>query len=137
MRIGEGRITEILNSGLAKVQVHKDHLYVACSACFGADRVYVQAYNPIGAQEGQDVRYEIPDQHLIMSSFMCFIVPLILVIIGGILGYQAGSSVIAAVVGVVLGFVISLGIWKSYGAALGRQMDTTATITEVIIEEEE
>ena len=77
MRIGEGTITEILDGGLAKVRVNRDHLYVACSACFGAEHVYVTARNSLGAQEGQDVRYEVQDEHLVMGGFYLFYRPLV------------------------------------------------------------
>ena len=75
MRIGEGTIEEIKENGLAKVKVSRDFLYVACSACAGAEHVMVMAYNGLGAREGDRVRYEVDDSHLAMSSFICFIMP--------------------------------------------------------------
>ena len=39
MRIGEGTITEILDGGLAKVRVNRDHLYVPAAPAFGATRL--------------------------------------------------------------------------------------------------
>lgn len=137
MRIGEGTITEILDGKLAKVRVNRDHLYVACSACLGAEHVYVTAYNDVGAQEGQDVRYEIQDRHLAMSAFICFIVPLVLAIAGGLLGYAVQASALAALAGVVAGLIVSAVLVKTYDAALGKQVDTKATITEIIVSEED
>ena len=123
MRIGEGTITEILDGGLAKVRVNRDHLYVACSACFGAEHVYVTARNGLGAQEGQDVRYEVQDEHLVMGAFICFIVPLFLVILGGIGGYSFGAAA---------GLIVSAVLVKLYDSSLGKKIDTKATITEII-----
>lgn len=137
MRIGEGTITEILDGGLAKVRVNRDHLYVACSACFGAEHVYVTAKNMLGAQEGQDVRYEIQDDHLIMSAFICFIVPLFLVILGGIGGYSFDSTVWSALIGAAAGLIVSAVIVKLYDSALGKRVDTKATITEIIEKDDE
>ncbi len=136
MRVGEGTITEIKDGGLAKVRVNRDHLYVACSACFGAEHVYVLARNALGAQEGQDVRYEIQDDHLAVSAFICFILPLILMAAGAVLGYQAGTVQIS-VVGAVIGLLIGAGIVKKYDTALGKKVDTKATITEIIVDEED
>lgn len=137
MRIGEGIIEEIQRDGFARVRVNKDHLYVACSECFGADRVFVTAYNPISAQEGQAVRYEVEDGHLIASSFMCFIVPLLGIAIAAVLGYLAMATASAAIIGVVVGALISGAIIKQYGTYLGNQIDTQARITEIIDTEQE
>lgn len=82
MRIGEGTIEEIKENGLAKVKVSRDFLYVACSACAGAEHVMIMAYNGLGAREGDRVRYEVDDSHLAMSSFICFIMPLLLAAAG-------------------------------------------------------
>ena len=57
MRIGEGFIEEIKENGLAKVRVSRDSLYVACSACAAADHVKIVAYNYLGADEGDRVRF--------------------------------------------------------------------------------
>lgn len=137
MRIGEGTITEILDGGLAKVRVNRDHLYVACSACFGAEHVYVTARNGLGAQEGQDVRYEVQDEHLVMGAFICFIVPLFLVILGGIGGYSFGATVLSALIGAAAGLIVSAVLVKLYDSSLGKKIDTKATITEIIETEDD
>lgn len=136
MRIGEGTITEILSDNLAKVQVHRDYLYVACSACAGAEHVYVTANNELGAQEGDDVRYEMQDDHLVVSAFICFIVPLIFIIAGGLAGYEA-ASLIGAVVGALAGLAAGAAAVRLYDRRLGRKIDTKATITEILPADEE
>ena len=52
MRIGEGTIEEIKEDGLAKIKVSRDFLYVACSACAGAEHVMITAYN--GTEPGKE-----------------------------------------------------------------------------------
>lgn len=142
MRIGEGIIDELLDDGLAKVKVNSDQLYVACSACIAADHVFVTAYNDIGAQEGQLVRYEVEDRHLVSSAFIFFIVPLIVALIFGFLGYEGGifagyDGYAITIVGAVIGILISGIIMKTYDRSLGKIMDTKATITEIIVDEDE
>ena len=70
MRFGEGFVEEIKDNGLAKVRVSRDSLYVACSVCAAADHVKLLAYNSIGAAEGDHVRYEVDDSHLISGAFV-------------------------------------------------------------------
>ncbi len=127
MRLGRGTVETICSNGLAKVRVNRDHLYVACSACFGTERVFITAYNPIGAQEGQDVQYEIQDDHLIMSAFIGFILPLLLIAAGAVLGYQAG----------MLGLLLGAAAVKKYDSCLGKKVDTKATITAIVQPDEE
>jgi sigma-E factor negative regulatory protein RseC len=140
MRMGEGVIEEIKDNGLAKIKVSSDYLYVACSACAAAEHVFVTAYNTIGAKEGQTVRYEVEDQHLASSAFVCFIVPLIAAILAGFIGYEAGlaagyDSVYFGAAGAAAGLLISAGIVRKYDTALGKIMDSKANITEIIDEE--
>lgn len=137
MRIGEGIIEEIKDDGLAKVRISRDHLDVACPACFGAERVFLLARNPISAQEGQEVRYEIADGPLAMGAFMCFIVPLVLLIIGAGIGHAASQSLSTTIVGAIIGALISAVVVRKYDASLGRQVDLQATITNIIVPEDD
>ncbi len=137
MRLGRGTVEKIRSNGLAKIRVNRDHLYVACSACFGAERVFITAYNPVGAQEGQDVQYEVQDNHLIMSAFICFILPLLLIAAGAVLGYQAGMTIYTAAAGGILGLVLGAAAVKKYDSRLGKIVDTKATITAIIQPDEE
>ncbi len=132
MRLGRGTVEKIRSNGLAKIRVNRDHLYVACSACFGAERVFITAYNPVGAQEGQDVQYEVQDNHLIMSAFIGFILPLLLIAAGAILGYQVGMTIYTAAAGGILGLLVGAVAIKKYDSCLGKRIDTNATITAII-----
>jgi sigma-E factor negative regulatory protein RseC len=142
MRTGVGIIEEILDNGLAKVKVSRDSLYVACSVCAGAEHVFLTAKNSLGAEEGQSVRYEVQDDHLIMGSFMCFIMPLIIAVAVGLIGHSIGTSVgfddfYSGTVGAVIGLLISAAIVRTYDASLSQRVDTKANITAIIIEEPE
>lgn len=142
MRIGEGVIEELLDDGLAKVKVNSDRLYVACSACIAADHVFVTAHNEVGAKEGQVVKYEVEDQHVAAGAFMCFIVPLVAALLFGFIGYEAGLSYGyegygGTIAGTVVGLLISAGIIRKYDKVLGKEIDTRANITEIIVEEED
>lgn len=142
MRTGIGIIEEILDNGLAKVKVSRDSLYVACSVCAGAEHVFLTAKNPLGAEEGQSVQYEVQDDHLIMGSFMCFIMPIIMAVIVGLIGHEAGLSAgidgfYSGTAGAVIGLIISAVIVRTYDAALAERVDTKANITAIIVEEPE
>lgn len=137
MRLGRGTVEKIRSNGLAKIRVNRDHLYVACSACFGAECVFITAYNPVGAQEGQDVQYEVQDNHLILSAFICFILPLLLIALGAALGYQASMTIYTAAAGGILGLLLGAAAVKKYDSCLEKRIDTKATITAIIQPDEE
>lgn len=137
MRIGEGTVEEIKDDGLVKVKVSRDHLYVACSACAAADHVMITAYNRIGAQEGEKVRYEVDDSHLAMSSFICFIMPLILAAVGAMIGYSLGLATGWGIAGALIGLLVGAFGVKYYDQRLGKMIDTKATLTAVIRDEDE
>ncbi len=137
MRLGRGTVEKIRSNGLAKIRVNRDHLYVACSACFGAERVFITAYNPVGAQEGQDVQYEVQDNHLILSAFICFILPLLFIALGAALGYQASMTIYTAAAGGILGLLLGAAAVKKYDSCLEKRIDTKATITAIIQPDEE
>lgn len=137
MRIGEGTVEEIKDDGLVKVKVSRDYLYVACSACAAADHVMITAYNRVGAQEGERVRYEVDDSHLAMSSFICFIMPLILAAAGAIVGYALGLTTVWGTIGAGIGLLVGAVGVKHYDTSLGKVIDTKATITAVITDDED
>lgn len=128
MRFGEGFVEEIKENGLAKVRVSRDSLYVACSVCAAADHVKLLAYNSIGAAEGDHVRYEVDDSHLISGAFVCFILPVVMLLVG----HSAG-----AIVGGIAGLLVSVLAVRKYDRSLSRIIDTKANIIGVVADDEE
>lgn len=137
MRIGEGFIEEIKEDGLAKVRVSRDSLYVACSACAAADHVKLLAYNTIGAAEGDHVRYEVDDSHLVSGAFVCFIMPVVLLLAVAALGYLFIGTGTAAVVGGLVGLIASALAVRRYDQSLSRIIDTKANIIGVVADDED
>ena len=137
MRIGEGFIEEIKEDGLAKVRVSRDSLYVACSVCAAADHVKLLAYNTIGAAEGDHVRYEVDDSHLVSGAFVCFIMPVVLLLAVAALGYLFIGTGTAAVVGGLVGLIASALAVRRYDQSLSRIIDTKANIIGVVADDEE
>lgn len=137
MRFGEGFVEEIKDNGLAKVRVSRDSLYVACSVCAAADHVKLMAYNSIGAAEGDHVRYEVDDSHLISGAFVCFILPVAMLLITALLGYLIIGHTAGAVVVGIAGFIVSALAVRKYDRSLSRIIDTKANILSVIVDEDE
>lgn len=123
MRTGIGIIDEIKKDGMAKIKVSDESVYVACNACSAIGHVYVTAHNPIGAKEGDTVRYEVEDRNQIVTAFMTFMVPFLAMFLGGIVGALVGDgSYIVGMIGVIIGFGIAVLIMKRYDGSIRSQM---------------
>lgn len=83
------------------------------------------------------MQYEVQDNHLIMSAFICFILPLLLIALGAALGYQTSMTIYTAAAGGILGLLLGAAAVKKYDSCLGKRIDTKATITAIIQPDEE
>jgi sigma-E factor negative regulatory protein RseC len=83
-----------------------------CVAVLGNKQRKVKAANGIGARIGQKVEIEIEPKDAISAAFIVFIFPLLMALVGGVLGHRVASylGLAPAVGGIALGvclFVVS------------------------------
>jgi len=87
-----GQVVEVREGGTAVVLCQKNSM---CAHCASADSCLssadsgsklVEAANPLGARAGQTVRLSISSRVFLKSSFVVYIVPLIALIVGAVLG---------------------------------------------------
>lgn len=113
MKVEEGTIISLLDNGLAEIKVGRHSDCIACGACDGANDIVVKALNPVGAKVGQHVSFELRETNIVVGAFVCFIMPLLIAVIGAFLGYLAGQNgsidtVQAEIVGGIAGFCVGL-----------------------------
>ncbi|ERT57860.1 MULTISPECIES: SoxR reducing system RseC family protein [Megasphaera] len=113
MKVEEGTIISLLDNGLAEIKVGRHSDCIACGACDGANDIVVKALNPVGAKVGQHVSFELRETNIVVGAFVCFIMPLLVAVIGAFLGYLAGQNgsvdtVQAEIVGGIAGFCVGL-----------------------------
>jgi len=102
----EGIIIEIFGNNIAKVKVGRHNECKNCGACPGDSSVVIEAKNSIGAKTGQRIAFEMKETNMLMAAFVVYILPLIAVVIGVLVG-----QVIAEKFGFsVRGFQIGGGI---------------------------
>lgn len=136
MKIEEGTILSIEEDGLAEVKVGRHSDCMACGACPGAEHIVVKALNPLGAQVGQHVKFEVREVNIVIGAFICFIMPLIVAGIGAVAGHWIGLSqgmdaVQAAIVGGIAGFVIGVIGVKLFDRSLTNDINAKPKIIEV------
>ena len=81
----------------------------ACQLGDDSETMLVEALNPIGAKTGDRVKIATSTKHFLQSSFMLYIVPIIGLLIGALIGQELGEravidldpSLLSALFGVV------------------------------------
>ena len=136
MKIEEGTILSIEEDGLAEVKVGRHSDYMACGACPGAEHIVVKALNPIGAEVGQHVKFEVREVNIVIGAFVCFIMPLIVAGLGAVAGHWIGLSqgmdaMQAAIVGGIVGFLIGVVGVKLFDRSLTNDINAKPKIIEV------
>lgn len=89
-----GTVIELKAADIALVLCQKNSACAHCSAegvCHpegsGQART-VEAFNPLGAQVGEQVRLSVSTRSFLRSSFLLYIVPLIALVIGAFMGQE-------------------------------------------------
>ena len=89
-----GTIIEIREADVALVLCQKNSACAHCSAegvCHTGDSSQarsVEAYNPLGAVVGDQVRLSVSTRSFLRSSFLLYIVPLIALVCGAVIGKE-------------------------------------------------
>jgi len=129
-----GTVVELRPGGTAMVLCRKGS---ACGHCSAADKCemgrdsgerLVETRNQVGADVGDQVRISISSRTFLKSSFLVYIVPLIVLVIGAVLGGQLSAwigkdldpNLLSAAFGIA-GLVISLLVIRGYNRKLERE----------------
>ncbi len=101
-----------------------------CKAFGGTDEMLVLADNPLQAHIGEQVVLSLPQKAFLRASIIVYLIPLILLLGGAVIGQQLSET--AAVLGAFLGLGISvLGLWiynkhikgETYAPTISRILD--------------
>lgn len=115
----EGIVVEV-KGGIAKVEIVRSRVCGGCHACtIGArGRMVTEAENLVGAKKGERVKVEIPTPLLLKAVFMVYLLPLLGLVSGCVVGKWAAellgfkaSEIIGAMVGV---WMLGLGFWITH-----------------------
>lgn len=88
----EGIVLQVIEGNLAKVKASRHNDCVDCGACLGNSAMVLEAQNDIGARPGQHILFEIQEIHMLKAAFIVYILPLIAVFIGVLLGGNVAES---------------------------------------------
>ncbi len=96
----------------------------------------IEAKNQVNAAVGDKVVFQVPEQGMLTAAFIVFMLPLILVTIGAIAGYNTAgllgiNSSLAAVAGASLFFLISIIIIRIHDRSASKNPDLIPVITGI------
>jgi len=82
----EGIVVAVGGGGLAQVKTSRHNDCENCGACPGNSAIVLEARNPLGAKPGQRVMVEVQEVNMLKSAFIVYLLPLIAIFIGAMLG---------------------------------------------------
>lgn len=103
-----------IDGNTAVIQINRGEKCEGCNVCnaFGENKMRLEAINNVGASVGDCVNVNIEPKHVIKSSMIIFVFPLVMLLIGYFVAIQfvpphsEGTGVLGALIALALSFVI-------------------------------
>jgi sigma-E factor negative regulatory protein RseC len=95
-------------------------------------RLIIEAQNSLGAKVDDLVEFELPTGQFIRDSIMVFIIPLVALFVGYMVGVQVVSSEIAGIILALIFFVAGIFAVRWYDKNVVTRAQLRATITKII-----
>ncbi|NMM61342.1 SoxR reducing system RseC family protein [Clostridium sp. P21] len=132
----EGVVIQTIGN-IAKVKANRHGDCKNCGACPGDKAMVVDAINTIGAKPGQHVSFEIKEVNMLKAAFVVYILPLVSVFIGAVIGgfiaeKSGHGSVPFQVVGGILAFIVSIIYIKFFDKAANKDENMKPIITRIL-----
>ena len=123
--------------GTAQVRIARHEECGSCGACGGAQRVVVEAANPVEAKAGDKVIFEFREENVLTGAFVVFILPLIFGAVGAVVGHFAApfldeSGSLPYVLGALIFFLIALGVVKKFDKQAARNQALKPVIVKIL-----
>lgn len=88
----DGIIIETLKENMAKVKMGRHNECKNCGACPGDNSLIIEAQNLVGARAGQKVILEVKETNMLLAAFVVYILPLLAILAGIMIGYAIASK---------------------------------------------
>ncbi|NQT30652.1 MAG: SoxR reducing system RseC family protein [Candidatus Saganbacteria bacterium] len=137
----QGIIDKVVEGKIVEVAFKRTEACEKCRACHAIEEglVGVEAVNDIGAKIGDMVEIEIPSQELIKGSLILFLVPVLFMIVGYLVGAEftsfLGLSNLSEIFGIIFALIflaISFFISSWYDKNVRQRQALQAHIIKVI-----
>jgi len=132
-----GIVVEI-DGEMAKVRATRHGDCKNCGACPGDNAMIVDAQNPVSAKVGQNVAFEIQEVNMLQAAFIVYILPLVAIFIGALLGgyiapkVGSQSIVLFQVIGGIIAFILSVLYIKFFDKSARNNIKMQPVITKIL-----
>ena len=122
---------------IARVKAGKHNECKNCGACPGNDTAVITAENKIGAVPGQRVIFELQESNSIKGAFIIFVLPLIGIFTGALLGGYLGGSfgypvVGSRIFGSAVAFLAVAAVIKMIDSHVAKKAKSLPVITRIL-----
>jgi sigma-E factor negative regulatory protein RseC len=136
MKTEQGLVIEVTDS-IAKIRVGRHSDCKNCGACPGSNSIIVNAKNEIGAKPGQRVVIEVRETNVLGAAFIVFVLPLIAlfigVMLGGLVGKYTGVNIhTLQVIGGVVAFLLSIVVVKIFDKSASANEKSQPVIVRIL-----
>lgn len=136
MKTEQGLVIEVIDEE-AKIKVGRHNDCKNCGACPGNDSVIIIANNQVGAKPGQRVLFEVKEKSILKAAFIVFILPLVALFIGVMLGGVAGKYIginirMLQIMGGIIAFLLSLAVIKVFDKAASKSDKSKPVIVRIL-----
>lgn len=132
----EGLVLET-EGRIAKIKVGRHSECKSCGACPGNDSAVITAKNDIGAVPGQRVIFEANEVNSLKGAFVVFVLPLIGVFLGAILGGRIGELleypvIPGRIIGGIIALILAAVFIKIFDRSVGRKEKSLPVIVKIL-----
>lgn len=132
----DGIIIETLKENMAKVKMGRHNECKNCGACPGDNTLIIEAQNLIGAKAGQRVILEVKETNMLLAAFVVYILPLLAILAGILIGYEIASKLAYSVQefeigGGIVAFILSAFNIKVFDKLAHNSEKMQPTITRI------
>jgi len=136
MKTEQGLVLEVIKD-VAKIKVGRHNDCKNCGACPGEDSVIISANNKVGAKAGQRVVFEVKEENVLMGAFVVFVLPLIAVFIGALLGNFVGKYIqaniyVSQITGGIIAFVLAIIFVKLFDRATSKSNKSNPEVISIL-----
>lgn len=136
MKTEQGLVIEVIDEE-AKIKVGRHNDCKNCGACPGNDSVIIVANNQVGAKPGQRVLFEVKEKSILKATFIVFILPLVALFIGAMLGGFVGEYIEAnirmfQIIGGTVAFLLSVVVIKAFDRATSKSDKSKPVIVRIL-----
>ena len=136
MKTEQGLVIEVIKD-VAKIKVGRHNDCKNCGACPGEDSVIISANNKVGAKPGQRVVFEVKEENVLMGAFVVFVLPLIAVFVGALLGNFVGKYIqadihVSQITGGIIAFVLAIIFVKLFDRATSKSNKSNPEVISIL-----